>query len=174
MARSYSSIRKQIESLERQAEAVKRKEVSGVVERIKEAIAHYGLSAQDLGFAGGAASSRAAPRAKSSKSGKSTRPVKYADDQGNTWVGFGKPPVWFQQALAAGKTKEDLLVKGARAKSAKAAPARKANAKSPKARKAGVIRFRDDQGHTWTGVGKRPNWFLQALAAGKTPDDLRA
>ena len=36
----------------------------------------------------------------------------------------------------------------------------------------GVIRYRDDAGHTWTGNGKRPNWYLAAIEAGKTPESL--
>jgi DNA-binding protein H-NS len=39
-------------------------------------------------------------------------------------------------------------------------------------RTTGVIRFRDEAGHTWTGKGKRPNWYLAAIAAGKTPESL--
>ena len=36
----------------------------------------------------------------------------------------------------------------------------------------GVIRFRDDAGHSWTENGKRPNWYLAAIDAGKTPESL--
>ncbi len=39
-------------------------------------------------------------------------------------------------------------------------------------RKIGVIKYRDDAGHAWTGVGKRPRWYLEALASGKKPEDL--
>ena len=39
-------------------------------------------------------------------------------------------------------------------------------------RKPGVIRYRDDAGNAWTGHGKRPNWFKDALASGKKPEDL--
>jgi DNA-binding protein H-NS len=41
-------------------------------------------------------------------------------------------------------------------------------------RKPGVIRYRDDAGNTWTGHGKRPNWFKDAISGGKTPEDLMA
>ncbi|HEV6964967.1 H-NS histone family protein [Roseateles sp.] len=54
-------------------------------------------------------------------------------------------------------------------KGAKAAP-RKTTAR--KARPAGVAKYGDGTGRTWTGVGKRPNWFKDALAAGKTEADL--
>lgn len=33
-------------------------------------------------------------------------------------------------------------------------------------------RYRDADGNTWSGRGKRPNWFKAALAAGRTPEDL--
>jgi len=36
------------------------------------------------------------------------------------------------------------------------------------------VKFKDDQGHTWGGMGKRPDWFKAALAAGKKPEDLLA
>jgi len=36
------------------------------------------------------------------------------------------------------------------------------------------VKFKDDQGHTWGAIGKRPDWFKAALAAGKTPEDLLA
>jgi DNA-binding protein H-NS len=36
----------------------------------------------------------------------------------------------------------------------------------------GVIRFRDDVGHSWTGKGTRPNWYKAAIEAGKTPESL--
>lgn len=36
------------------------------------------------------------------------------------------------------------------------------------------IKFTDGQGRGWSGIGKRPNWFKDALAAGKKPEDLLA
>lgn len=33
-------------------------------------------------------------------------------------------------------------------------------------------KYRDDAGNSWTGNGKRPRWFLAAIASGKTPKDL--
>ena len=37
-----------------------------------------------------------------------------------------------------------------------------------------AVKFEDDQGNTWRGMGKRPAWFKAALASGKTPEDLLA
>jgi len=58
--------------------------------------------------------------------------------------------------------------------------ARKATAKGSKKRPAAAAgprterpaKFADEQGHTWSGIGKRPDWFKAALAAGKTPEQL--
>lgn len=36
----------------------------------------------------------------------------------------------------------------------------------------GRIKFRDEQGNEWTGHGRAPGWYKDALAAGKTPADL--
>ena len=109
---TFLGLKKQIAQLEAQAESLRKSEVASVVAKIKEAIAHYGLTAADLGF------------------GRKTGTVS-------------------------------------------AAPAKKRGPKSGgKAKKAGVIRFRDDAGHTWTGHGRRPQWFVDAVEAGKTPEDL--
>lgn len=34
------------------------------------------------------------------------------------------------------------------------------------------IKFADGKGGTWSGIGKRPQWFRDALAAGKKLEDL--
>lgn len=39
---------------------------------------------------------------------------------------------------------------------------------------AGMIRFKDDSGNTWTGFGPKPRWLTGALAKGKALDDLKA
>lgn len=70
-----------------------------------------------------------------------------------------------------GMTAADLGLSGAGRKKAS-----KANGKaSPKAKaSSGRIKFKDDAGRTWSGHGRRPQWFIDALAAGKTEADLRA
>ena len=106
----------QIAKLQKEADALKAKEVADVVDRIKVAIAEYGLTSADLGF--------------------TARTPKAAD------------------------------------KAVKVVPA-KAGKRAVK-KSAGVIRYRDDAGNTWTGHGKRAKWFLAALEAGKTPESLAA
>jgi DNA-binding protein H-NS len=122
MARSLAQIEQQIEKLKQQAEAVKSKEKSGVVARIREAIAHYGITNEELfgarapkakrASAKKAAAADAAPKA-SKKKGVKRGPVaaKYADGQGNHWSGRGNKPRWLVAAIADGKKIEDFLIK---------------------------------------------------------------
>jgi DNA-binding protein H-NS len=110
MNTSLVRIQAQIEKLQKKAAAIRAKEVKGVVDRIKEAIAHYDLTPEVLfGAAAPATKSRRKGAAKKAK--KPASPVKYRDAAGHTWTGRGKRPNWFKAALAEGKRLEDLLVK---------------------------------------------------------------
>jgi len=120
MAKTLAQIQSQINKLQREAEALRAKEIAGVVGRIREAIDHYGLTAADLfGPRAGARTAKraaragaAAPQAKPAKpAAKPPAPAKYQDEQGRSWSGHGKRPNWFKDALASGKTAADLLVK---------------------------------------------------------------
>jgi DNA-binding protein H-NS len=121
MAKSLAQIQNQIAKLEQQAQALKAKEAKGVIARIKEAIAHYDLSAEDLGLTTARGKpgrpAGAAPAKAARKSGKAAGPkktvgvIKFRDEAGNEWTGRGKRPNWYKAALAAGKTSESLLVK---------------------------------------------------------------
>jgi DNA-binding protein H-NS len=48
--KTYSQMLEEIEQLKQQAEEVRRREVEVVIARIKDAIAFYGLTEEDLGF----------------------------------------------------------------------------------------------------------------------------
>ena len=120
MTKTYAQIVKQIEVLKQDAEKVRKKEVDGVVGRIREAIAVYGLTAEDLGFgsrkaksSGSTAASKgmAATKRKSRKAAKTEAVVKYRNESGGTWGGRGKRPQWLRDALAEGKTLADFAVK---------------------------------------------------------------
>ncbi|NLW97843.1 MAG: H-NS histone family protein [Xanthomonadaceae bacterium] len=130
MAKTLAQLDAQIAKLQRQAEALRAREVAGVIARIKVAIDYYGLTAADLGFG--------------SARGSSAR------------AGRGRSAAATRTRAAAGR--------GAGGRSG----ARKTAGRKP----AGVVRFRDEAGNSWTGHGKRPGWFKDALAAGKTPEDL--
>jgi DNA-binding protein H-NS len=95
--KTYTQIQAEIAKLEKQANAARKGEIAGVVKRIKEAIAEYGLTAQDLGFSRGKATAK--PAAKARKNGKPTTVgvAKYRDPAtGKTWTGRGKPPDWIK------------------------------------------------------------------------------
>lgn len=116
MAKTYASIQEQIRKLEQEAAGLKAKEIAGVVSRIKEAITVYGLTPADLfGTSSTAKAVKAGKKQVASKkkakkqTAKSARAIKYTDGT-NSWVGHGKRPRWFVDALAAGKTADDMLV----------------------------------------------------------------
>lgn len=107
MTKTYAQIQKQIETLQQEAEKLKRNEVEGVIARIKEAIDVYGLTASDLGLRGlGKMKSAAAPMGRKRKPAAKRRAagiVRYRDQNGNQWTGFGPKPKWLRDALAGGK-----------------------------------------------------------------------
>lgn len=85
-------------------------EKADVIAKIKGAIAHYGLTAADLGIrAAGKGGSKSKGVAKSKAKAAPESRVKYKDEAGNSWSGYGRKPQWFVDALAAGKKPEELL-----------------------------------------------------------------
>ena len=162
MAKTYSQLLESIEALRRQAEARRTKEIAGVVGRIRKAIEFYGLTAADLGLASGTSGA-----AKETRAGKATGrgAVKYSDGAGNTWSGRGPRPRWLREALANGQSLEQFQ--------SGPAPAKKAARAGKGQRRARGAKFRDASGNTWGGMGKRPQWLRDALAAGKRLEDFR-
>lgn len=117
MTKTYAQIVKQIEVLKQDAEKIRRKEVEGVIGRIREAITVYGLTAEDLGLAT-ATKAPSSPKAKApakkrgrKAAAKAPAVAKYRNEAGLTWGGRGKRPQWLRDALAAGKTLEEFAVK---------------------------------------------------------------
>ena len=120
---TLQALNAQIAALQAKADEIRKKEVGEVVAKIKDAIAHYGLTAADLGLGAAPAKATKVPAAAKrgrkpgrkaagkAKAPKQARAAKYTDGQGRTWGGIGKRPDWFKAALAAGKTPEDLLIK---------------------------------------------------------------
>jgi DNA-binding protein H-NS len=110
--KTYLSIKTEIAKLEKQAEGVRKAEIAGVVARIREAIAAYGLTATDLGF--GRPSSKATVgkkhKDKLPAAATSTGVAKYRDPAtGKTWTGRGKPPNW----IVGVKDRDAFLIAGA-------------------------------------------------------------
>ena len=168
MATRYSQIQKKIDALKAKADSLRLKEAGGVIARIKEAIGHYGLTMTDL--FGGKMPSKGRGAKRQAK-GRAQPQARYADGQGNVWGGRGPRPKWLREALSNGKGLEEFDTQRAAA-AGPSGSTRKAS--SNKKRRKGVVRYRDDAGNTWTGVGRKPRWFKEALAAGKKPEDMAA
>ncbi|WP_082793583.1 H-NS histone family protein [Ramlibacter tataouinensis] len=109
---TYLELQKQIVELQREADALKAKERKGVIARMKEAIAAYGITAAELGLISARARKAATPSRKSRAGRTSVKrngnSVAYADSNGNTWGGRGKRPNWLREALANGAKLEDF------------------------------------------------------------------
>ena len=97
---TYVQVLEHIEKLQKQAATLRKKEVQAVIDRIKEAIAVYKLTPEELGF-----SEPAYGRS------KHVRAPKYKDSAGNVWSGRGPRPKWFKKALDSGVDPESLRVR---------------------------------------------------------------
>ncbi|KPU88376.1 hypothetical protein APR50_39450 [Variovorax paradoxus] len=171
MAQSYKQLQKQIESLQKQADKLRAQEVDGVISRIKVAIAHYGLTAAQLGF--GAAS--AGKRKSSAKKSSSTSAIpKYADGAGRSWSGRGPRPAWLREALADGKTLQDFASAAAPTEAGTKSETKSKIKSKAKAKRKTQIRYRDQAGNAWSGMGPQPRWLKAALAAGTQLEQLAA
>lgn len=163
--KSYAQIQKQIEALQREADGLRAQEVAGVVARIKEAIAHYGLTAEQLGYG----TMPRGTKAKAQKVGRAGAPA-YSDGLGNIWGGRGPRPQWLKAAIAAGRTLEEFAAAGRSAPEKAKKTAKKVKGSTPKKRTGKT--YRDAAGNTWSGFGPRPRWLKEALEAGQTLEQL--
>jgi len=171
--RTFVQIQQQIAELQEQAASLRAKEKSGAIAQVKEVIAAFDITAQEL--FGRAA--RAGRTAKTPKAGG----AKYGDGQGNTWGGRGPRPQWLREQLESGRALEEFLLNGAGAKASKppkAASARKAATKSPRSRQAvkrggkNPVRYADGLGSVWSGKGRRPGWLNDAIESGKRLEEF--
>ena len=65
-----------------------------------------------------------------------------------------------------------LGIRGKGAASKSAAPAKGKKRKGAAAKGPRVIKFRNDSGGAWGGIGKRPQWLRDALNSGKQLSDF--
>jgi DNA-binding protein H-NS len=119
--KTYQQLQQEIDALQKQAELAKTKEIADVVSRIKEAIAVYGLTAQDLGLTGSRRAGTKAGRVAAVKPDRSApakrrgRPAgavqpRYRDEAGKVWGGRGPRPAWLRTALASGRKLEEFAI----------------------------------------------------------------
>ena len=138
MAKTYEQIQQEIEKLQSKAKALQAVEAKGVIVRIKEAIQHYGLTAEQLGFDGAKSSTSSSiispaatasapkqlpvPSAKPTPKAATKTTVQgkpqFSDGSGNSWGGRGPRPAWLREALQAGRDINEFRI-GKRAKAKK-------------------------------------------------------
>ena len=108
---TYLELMEQAEKLLAQAEQMREKEIADAISDIKEKIRLYGLTAEDLGLArSGPGGPGRVGRAKA----PSAAAPKYRGPNGESWGGGrGRKPQWVTQALAQGRSLEEVAVKGA-------------------------------------------------------------
>jgi DNA-binding protein H-NS len=113
---TYIELKQKIEELQKEADSLKTKERQGVIDRMKEAIAVYEITGQELGLGargsstGRSTAKKGSTRVKATK--KSAKPqAAYGDGKGNTWGGRGPRPKWLKDALANGGSLEQFTQK---------------------------------------------------------------
>lgn len=110
-ARTSQEIGEEIAKLQSELERARQDEKAEVIAKMKVAVAHYGITAADMGFTSAGKRALKANGAKGAiKPKKAAAPAKFKDDAGNSWSGFGRKPKWYVDALAAGKTADELRV----------------------------------------------------------------
>ena len=124
---TYADVKKQIAQLEKKAADLRKVEVAKAVANIREQMAEYELTVDDVAPVKSTAKGKVAARKTKVKVGK---PAKYMDPKtGKTWTGHGKAPAWIAAATKKGRRDDFLIEKVTQAKDAK--PAEKAAPKAP-------------------------------------------
>ncbi len=101
---SYKELVQQIESLQKKAEEIRKKELNQVIAEINEKIAAYKLRPSDLKFGGSTA-------VETAKKSRKVVAAKYRDPQtGQTWTGRGRSPLWVRHAEEAGQSRDSFLI----------------------------------------------------------------
>lgn len=122
MRSPLAQVEAQIAKLQERAAKLREQEVEGVIARIRVAIDHYGLTADDLGFgkrgrlngkghSPGTSAKSAARGTKRIPKRPTVGRIKFRDEHGNEWTGHGRAPQWYKDALSQGRTSESLLVR---------------------------------------------------------------
>lgn len=94
---TYTELQQQIEELKQQAAALLQAEKTDAIAEIKGKMAQFGITADDLRTV--------------SKKAKTAVKAKYQDPaSGKTWSGRGMSPKWLQEAVAAGRSRDEFLI----------------------------------------------------------------
>lgn len=92
---TYRQLTAQLEKLQKEMEQAREQEVTQAIDDIKQKIAEYGITAEELGFSSKVRVTR-----------KAALPAKYRNPKtGETWSGRGRAPGWL-----AGKNRDKFLI----------------------------------------------------------------
>ena len=100
---TYQELLAQKAELEKQIENARKQELSDAIAQIRSLMSQYGLTVAVLGGKAGSAKA-------SSTKGSKVAPKYRNKATGETWTGRGRQPKWVEQALASGKTLEELAI----------------------------------------------------------------
>jgi DNA-binding protein H-NS len=98
---SLIDIQKQIAELQAKADEIKTREFNEKVAMIKETMATYGITVEDL---------QGKPAKTSKVKSSSPAPTKYTGPNGESWSGRGLMPRWLAAIVAEGHSKEEYLI----------------------------------------------------------------
>ena len=107
-------LRQQIADMKKQAVQLQKQNRPAVLAQLREQMAAYGITAEELSRPAPKARPKAPP-AKPVNPVKGKKPVvsspaKYRGPQGQSWTGRGTAPRWLNDLVAAGNTREDFLI----------------------------------------------------------------
>ena len=108
-------LRQQIAEMEKQAAELQKKNRPAVLAELREQMAAYGITAEELSRPAPKAQKPRQPLAKAASPAKGKKPAvpspaKYLGPQGQEWTGRGTVPKWLKDLLVDGKTREDFLI----------------------------------------------------------------
>ena len=100
---SAETLKAKITALQKQLAAAENNKAPAV-RQVKALMKKLGVSMADL------ADSSVEKRVKGVKKSSQKVAVKYRDENGNTWTGRGRTPIWIANAEKAGKKREEYLI----------------------------------------------------------------
>ena len=101
---TYQELLAQKADLEKQIENARKQELSDAIAQIRSLMSQYGLTVADIaGKSGGSGKA-------STTKGSKVAPKYRNQATGETWTGRGRQPKWVEQALASGKSLEQLAI----------------------------------------------------------------
>ena len=109
-------LRQQIAEMEKQATELQRKSRPTVLAQLREQMAAYSITAEELSRPAAKAARPKALLTKPASQPKGKKPAvpspaKYRGPEGQQWSGRGIAPKWLNNLLIDGKTREDFLIR---------------------------------------------------------------